>query len=105
MLPTLLKVQKGVAYLDSSCSLEPGASEETGLGGSTMAELICPKCGGYAEIMTDTCPRCRVAVSKYRAYLQNVGKRPETPQAELPRSRKKGSWLDKIKKHLRRIRT
>ena len=72
-----------------------------------MAQLICPKCGGYAEILTDTCPRCRVVVSKYQAYLQGLGKRTEIRQAlqaGAPRSRKNTSWLDKIKKHLRRIK-
>ena len=72
-----------------------------------MAQRICPKCGGYAVILTDTCPRCRVVVSKYQAYLQNLGTRTETPQAPqagAPRSRKKSHWLDKIKKHLRRTK-
>ena len=104
MLPTLLKVQKGVAYLDSSYSLEPGASEETASGGSTMAQLIYPKCGGYAEILTDTCPRCRVAISKYQAYLQSLGKGVQTPQAIAPKSKRNLSWLDQIQKHLKRIK-
>lgn len=38
-----------------------------------MAET-CPKCG-YAEIRIDECPRCRVIVSKYRAYLAGIGQR------------------------------
>lgn len=28
----------------------------------------CPKCG-FGEVVGDTCPRCRVRVSNYRAYL------------------------------------
>ena len=28
----------------------------------------CPKCGSD-EVVADTCPRCRVRVSNYRAYL------------------------------------
>ena len=28
----------------------------------------CPKCG-FEEVLADTCPRCRVRVSNYRAYL------------------------------------
>lgn len=41
----------------------------------------CPKCG-HAEVETDTCPRCRVIVSKYNFYLesgiyqQSLGKAP-----------------------------
>ena len=73
-----------------------------------MAELICPKCGGYAEVLADTCPRCRVVVSKYQAYLQqSLGKgagTPNAPQAGALKSRKKASWLDQIKKHLRRVK-
>jgi len=42
-----------------------------------MAET-CPKCG-YAAVETDECPRCRVAVSKYRAYLQKLGEAPAKP--------------------------
>ena len=42
-----------------------------------MAEA-CPKCG-YAEVETDECPRCRVVVSKYRAYLQRLGEKPSAP--------------------------
>ena len=37
-----------------------------------MAET-CPKCG-YADVPGDECPRCRVIVSKYRAYLQGLGR-------------------------------
>jgi uncharacterized RDD family membrane protein YckC len=42
-----------------------------------MAEA-CPKCG-YAQVETDECPRCRVVVSKYRAYLQRLGEKPSAP--------------------------
>ncbi|MBI3626140.1 MAG: RDD family protein [Candidatus Rokubacteria bacterium] len=42
-----------------------------------MAES-CPKCG-YAQVETDECPRCRVILSKYRAYLQKVGQPAATP--------------------------
>ena len=28
----------------------------------------CPKCG-FGEVLADSCPRCRVRVSNYRAYL------------------------------------
>ena len=67
---------------------------------------ICPKCGAYAEmILTDTCPRCRVSISKYRAYLQSLDKTVQAPQVTAPKSRKKTPWLEKIEKHLRRIRT
>ena len=69
-----------------------------------MAELICPKCGGYAEVLTDTCPRCRVSISKYQAYLQSLGMGAQAPQAGVQKSGKKSHWLDKIKKHLRRIK-
>lgn len=37
-----------------------------------MAET-CPKCG-YADVPADECPRCRVTVSKYRGYLQGLGR-------------------------------
>ncbi len=49
-----------------------------------MAES-CPKCG-YAQVETDECPRCRVVVSKYRAYLQKVGQPPAklTPPSGAP---------------------
>lgn len=49
-----------------------------------MAEP-CPKCG-YAEVETDTCPRCRVIVPKYRVYLesgiyqQSLGKGVRAPR-------------------------
>ena len=69
-----------------------------------MAELICPKCGGYAEILTDICPRCHVVISTYRAYLQSFGKEAQAPQAGAIKTRKKARWLDQIKKHLRRIK-
>ena len=39
-----------------------------------MAET-CPKCG-YAQVQTDECPRCRVTLSKYRAYLGRLGQPP-----------------------------
>lgn len=45
-----------------------------------MAET-CPKCG-HGEVETDTCPRCRVTVSKYKLYResgiyqQSLGKAP-----------------------------
>ena len=66
---------------------------------------ICPKCGAYAEmILTDTCPRCRVSISKYRAYLQSLDKTVQAPQATAPQSRKRRRWLEKITKHLRRIK-
>ena len=66
---------------------------------------VCPKCGAYAEILADTCPRCRVVVSKYQGYLQSPDKRTEaTPQAAPPKRRSGSRWLDKIKKHLRRIK-
>lgn len=42
-----------------------------------MAET-CPKCG-YAEVATDECPRCRVVVSRYRAYLDKLGQKPAAP--------------------------
>lgn len=44
---------------------------------TTMVES-CPKCG-YAEVETDECPRCRVIISKYRAYLGRLGQRPPAP--------------------------
>ncbi len=69
-----------------------------------MAQLICPKCGGYAEMLTDTCPRCRASISKYRAYLQSLGTGAQAPQAGVQKSGKKSRWLDTIKKHLRRIK-
>ena len=65
---------------------------------------ICPKCGAYAEILTDTCPRCRVSISKYRAYLQSLGKGTQAPEVEAPKRQKKTRWLEKITKHLRRIK-
>ena len=42
-----------------------------------MAET-CPKCG-YAEVATDECPRCRVILSRYRAYLNKLGQKPAAP--------------------------
>lgn len=42
-----------------------------------MAET-CPKCG-YPQVETDECPRCRVVVSQYRAYLQRLGQPPARP--------------------------
>jgi len=69
-----------------------------------MAQLVCPKCGGYAEILTDTCPRCGVVISKYQAYLRSLSKGVQTPQAIASKNRKKTSWLDQIKKHLRRVK-
>ena len=48
-----------------------------------MAET-CPKCE-YAGIKGDTCPRCRVIVSHYRAYL--VGRREKRSRARLQRIR------------------
>ena len=38
----------------------------------------CPKCG-YAQVETDECPRCRVIVSRYRAYLGRLGEKPSAP--------------------------
>ena len=46
-----------------------------------MAET-CPKCG-YPQVETDQCPRCRVVVSQYRAYLQRVGQAPAGPTAPV----------------------
>ncbi|MBI3028290.1 MAG: RDD family protein [Candidatus Rokubacteria bacterium] len=42
-----------------------------------MAET-CPKCG-YSPVEADECPRCRVAVSRYRAYLDTLGQKPAPP--------------------------
>ena len=42
-----------------------------------MAET-CPKCG-YAQVETDECPRCRVVVSRYRGYLEKLGRPPAAP--------------------------
>lgn len=39
-----------------------------------MAET-CPKCG-YPQVETDECPRCRVLISRYRAYLDKLGQAP-----------------------------
>ena len=38
----------------------------------------CPKCG-YAQVETDECPRCRVNVPKYRAYIERLGQKPAAP--------------------------
>jgi uncharacterized RDD family membrane protein YckC len=46
-----------------------------------MAET-CPKCG-YPQVETDECPRCRVVVSQYRAYLQRLGRPPAKPTAPV----------------------
>lgn len=46
-----------------------------------MAET-CPKCG-YTQVETNQCPRCRVVVSQYRAYLQRLGQKPAAPPAEV----------------------
>jgi uncharacterized membrane protein YjgN (DUF898 family) len=46
----------------------------------------CPKCG-YPEVEGDSCPRCRVVVSKYQLYLrsgvyqQSLGKGVKVPRA------------------------
>lgn len=53
----------------------------------------CPKCG-YAQVETDECPRCRVIVSKYRAYLESLGK---GTQAQLGSAKTRWSlWAGKI---------
>ena len=44
-----------------------------------MAET-CPKCG-YSQVETDECPRCRVLISRYRAYLDKLGQAPARPAA------------------------
>ncbi len=44
-----------------------------------MAET-CPKCG-YPQVETDECPRCRVLISRYRAYLDKLGQAPAQPTA------------------------
>lgn len=38
----------------------------------------CPKCG-FAGVETDECPRCRVVVSRYLAYLERLGRKPAAP--------------------------
>lgn len=61
-----------------------------------MAET-CPKCG-YAQVETDECPRCRVTVSKYRAWLERLGQQPAPPTAApgpvaaAPASADSGVW-------------
>ena len=65
------------------------------MGNLTMAES-CPKCG-YAQVQTDECPRCRVIVSKYRAYVQQVGEpaASPTPPSGAPRGPVEGgAWLE-----------
>ncbi len=63
-----------------------------------MAEA-CPKCG-YAQVETDECPRCRVVVSKYRAYLQRLGEKPSAPaqpstlEAAPPPTPGVGTWVE-----------
>jgi uncharacterized RDD family membrane protein YckC len=46
-----------------------------------MAET-CPKCG-YPQVETDECPRCRVAISRYRAYLDKLGQAPAKQTAPV----------------------
>ena len=60
----------------------------------------CPKCG-YAQLETDECPRCRVNVSKYRAYLAKLGQppaeagQPSSVGSGLPPSPVEGGdWLE-----------
>lgn len=60
-----------------------------------MAEA-CPKCG-YREVQGEECPRCRVIVSKYRAYLQRLGQKPEalvqpTGPGAPPRAPADATW-------------
>lgn len=43
----------------------------------------CPKCG-YAQVEADECPRCRVIVSRYRAYLDKLGQKPAAPGPPAP---------------------
>ena len=51
---------------------------------------VCPKCG-YTEVPGDECPRCRVIVSKYQAYLRSLGQVPTArPRA---RSGPAESWV------------
>lgn len=46
----------------------------------------CPKCG-YDQVETDKCPRCLVIISKYRVYLESLGKPPSAPvKSPLPPS-------------------
>lgn len=51
-----------------------------------LASVICPKCG-FAEVVGDSCPRCRVKVSNYRVYLATLG------QGALARRR----WLGRLR--------
>ena len=72
-----------------------------------MAQLVCSKCGGYAVILddTDTCPRCRVVIVEVSSLSPGPwqqGNRDPTGHME-PNTRKKTGWLDRVKKHLRRI--
>ena len=47
-----------------------------------MAET-CPKCG-YPQVEADECPRCRVVISRYRAYLDKLGQKPAAPAPPAP---------------------
>ncbi len=62
-----------------------------------MAET-CPKCG-YSQVETDECPRCRVIVSKYRAYVRGLGQKPVSavgivaPDREVIGGHPAGFWI------------
>lgn len=52
---------------------------------------ICPKCG-YAQVVGDSCARCRVKVSTYRIHLATLGEGALVPRAPGP----KRGWLKKL---------
>lgn len=58
--------------------------------GRSHAEAVvsatCPKCG-FAEVVGDSCPRCRVKVSNYRVYLASLDDRARRRRRWFPRLR------------------
>lgn len=70
-------------------------SHAQGPSGRETVEVLargCPKCG-YAEIVGDSCPRCRVKVSTYRVHLATLG---EGPLAPAVLGHKQG-WFKKLR--------
>ena len=52
---------------------------------------ICPKCG-YAQVVGDSCARCRVKVSTYRVHLATLGEGALVPRAPG----KRRGWFKKL---------
>ena len=51
-----------------------------------VVSATCPKCG-FAEVVGDSCPRCRVKVSNYRLFLASLGDGARARRRWFPRLR------------------